>query len=281
VAAVIEPALRIALRGARWKVLEAGITTTVALACATTGPNPPQGPNGTFAAAFDTGARYLAVELQESRGVISGTGWSSVDNPFFGGATVVGAFTAPTVHFDLIPLVGGAAWHFNGTLDPLGRSLSGEFAYIVGKGFPVALRSVDTIPTGHYGLELVYGARQHLTGSATFTYLLNPTGLLLRLYTDGVVSYQTVFLWSSATLPPPDTYTTSGSSSAGLAVGLQRVCGNLIDAFYQVGPGTITIDVSEQFVLTGHYAFTATDSTGATLTLQGVFSAGCIGGNRC
>lgn len=248
----------------------------------TTDPPQPIAPNGSFAAPFFDGNAYLAVSLRESGGIISGIGWSNITDSFLGGATVAGSYSVPAIQFDLHPRLGGTPWHFNGTVDTLNRTLAGEFAVIVGRGLPVVLQATDTIATGVYDLELDSGTRELLTGSAGFTYLFDTRRLALVLRTQGAVSYHTSFTWNGPTLPLPGTYQTSASGAGEPAVGLNRVRGSGVEAQYQVAPGTITIELSDRYVLAGRYTLTATDpNTGARLTLRGTLSAGCFGGNKC
>jgi hypothetical protein len=256
------------------------IACFVASSCDSTGPTP-RWPNGNFAAPFFDNQDYLAVSLRESGGIVSGTGWSSIDDGMAGGATLAGSYSAPAIHFDLYPRLGGTTWHFNGTRDSLTGSLSGEFAVIVGRGFPVVLLPVDRVPTGVYDLQLDDGTGQRLTGSAGFAYIYDPPRLSAFLRTQDTVSYQTGLLWNGAARPLPGTYPTSVSDSAGFGAWFERVRGSGIEAIYTLAPGTVTIEVSDRYVLTGHYVATAKDPTsGATIKLQGAFSAGCHG-SRC
>lgn len=276
------PSLRIPIVGELRTRAAITVACFAALGCRSTEPNQPGAPNGSFAAPFFDGNAYLAVSLRVSGGVISGIGWSNISDSFLGGATVTGSYNAPAVQFDLYPRLGGTPWHFNGTVDTLSRSVAGEFAVIVGRGFPVVLQATDTIPTGVYDLELDSGTRELLTGSAGFTYLFDARRLALVLRTQGTVSYHTSFTWHGPTLPLSGTYETSAPGSGEPAVGLDRVRGTGIEAQYQVAAGTITIDLSDRYILAGSYTLLATDpNTGARLTLRGTFSAGCFGGNRC
>lgn len=258
------------------------LLSLVALACGSTEPHQPIPPNGSFAAPFFDGNAYLAVSLRESGGIISGIGWSNITDEFIGGATVTGSYSPPAIQFDLHPRLGGTPWHFIGTVDTLSRSIGGEFAFVIGTGFPVVLQAADTIPTGVYDLELDSGTRELLTGSAGFSYLFDTRHLAIFLQTQDSVSYHTIVTWNGPTLPVPGTYQTFPPGSGEPSGGLLRVRGNGVEAIYEVGPGTITIDVSDRYVLTGRYTLAATDpDTRARLTLRGTFSAGCYGGVRC
>jgi hypothetical protein len=251
--------------------------SAAALACGSTAPDAVQ-LRGNFAATYFVGEAQVtvAVGLHAAAGIVSGVGWTNINDVLMGGAVLSGSYSPPNIQFSFEPRLGGATvWHFIGTVDSQGLSIPGEFALAPGTGFPMTLLPVDTVPTGEYRLTLSNPA-QVLSGSAFFYDLdLGQPRLVVALQTRGVEQYSTGFMWDSAALPPTGTFQLSepGAPEVSFAdpSGIE----------YEYGPGTITIEVAERYVIAGRYTVTVRNpSTGQSRVLEATFSAGCSGA-RC
>jgi len=246
-------------------------------ACQSTGPS--QRLVGNFAAPLRDRTSYLAFQIYEDDGHLSGRGWSSYTSTLLAGVTLSGSRSDTSVVLSIHPRppLGLTDWRFEGSL--VRDTLKGIFSLPGTDAQLVELPRVRTIPLGDYSVVVTGPGIDSTRGYSTFNY----GGGSFRLVQLFFVPDRSVLLvsWGRRDLPVPGRYAVS--ADGGAAPSMQIVYASAAgapEATYQVRSGTITIEESDRYVVTGRFQITAAGPEGQLITLTGVFNSGCTG-NAC
>lgn len=234
---------------------------------------------GNFASPLRDRASYLALQIYDDDGHLSGRGWSSYSATLLAGVTLSGSRTDSTVVVVVHPRppIGLVDWRFDGIL--VRDTLKGIFSLPGTDAQRVEMPRVGTIPLGDYSVVATGQGTDSTSGYSTFNYGGGSFRLLQSLNVpDRSVM---VIFWSRRDLPLPGRYPVS--NEGGVAPSVRFIYTSFPgapEAVYRVLSGEITIQESDRYVLSGRFIMTVEHPEGGVLTLNGVFNSGCTG-NAC
>jgi hypothetical protein len=248
----------------------------VLLACQSTEPSRFV---GNFAAPLRDRSGYLAFQIYENDGHLSGRAWSSYSTTLLAGVTLNGTRIDSTIDLTIRPRLpqGLVNYRFVGTL--AGDTLKGVFSLPGTDAQQVTMPRVGTIPLGDYVITVTGSPMDSSAGYSTFNY----TGGSFRLLQFLFVPDRSVMVitWNRRDRPVPGRYpvTAEGGEAPSVRFDYAPASG-APEASYQIQGGVITIQESERYVMRGRFTMTAADPEGRVVTLTGVFNSGCTG-NAC
>lgn len=231
---------------------------------------------GNFASPLRDRTSYLAFQIYDDDGRLSGRAWSSYTTTLLAGVTLSGTRNDSTVALVVHPRppIGLVTWRFDGIL--VRDTLKGTFSLPGTDAQQVEMPRVGTIPLGDYSVVATGQGTDSTTGYSTFNYGGGSFRLLQSLSVPDR-SVMVVF-WSRRDLPPPGRYPVS--NEGGVAPSVRFVYASAVgapEATYRVLSGEITIQESDRYVLSGRFTMTVEHPEGGVLTLNGVFNSGCTG----
>ena len=234
---------------------------------------PPVGVSGNFEGRLleNPSEWYLGFSLNESGGVITGTGFVTVYPAY--AAVVHGTYHEPEVELTIQPTGTGLTYTFVGALR--GDTLSGHLH--PGGPLPLAFEFIrtDTVAHGHHETELEGAIVRSETGTSFFAYMEQGWVALMLEPTAGTPRTTIRFEWKGHHYPDRGTFELSGNAEIFPRVFVAEMGGGGIVRHLPVRSGSITIDVSRRFALLGRYELVASDPAGNDVRLHGHFSAGC------
>jgi hypothetical protein len=234
---------------------------------------------GRFAAPLRDRSGYLAFQLYQNHGRLSGRGWSSYSTSLLAGVSLDGTLVDSAVDLAIHPRLpqGLVTYRFVGTLAR--DTLRGVFSLPGTDAQPVVMPRVGSIPLGDYSVTETGPPIDSTRGYSTFNY----GGGSFRLQQFLIVPDRSVMViaWGQRDRPAPGKYPASGPGGAAPSVQFVFTpVGESQEVTYQLRSGTITIQESERYVMRGRFTMTLADPDGRLITLNGVFDSGCTG-NAC
>jgi hypothetical protein len=247
------------------------------VACESTGPSTRF--LGYFASPLRDRTSYLAFQIFDTDGRLSGRGWSSYSTTLLAGVTLSGTLTDSSVALAIRPRppLGLVDWRFEGSL--AGDTLKGVFSLPGTDAQRVEMPRVSTIPLGDYVIVATGPGVDSTRGFSTFSY----GGGSFRMVQVLSVPDRSVMVisWNRRDLPAPGRYAVSPEGGEAPAVRfVYAPAPGAPEVVYQVQSGVITIQQSDRYVLVGRYLMTVAHPDGHLLKLAGVFNSGCTG-NAC
>lgn len=233
------------------------------------------GLNGSFGGRMFGVEDFLGLSLRESGGVVTGSAWSGIAPTLDHGARVTGSLAGNVVTLRLEGPAGQPDWFFNGTWEA--DSLRGEVALVVGRGFDVALGRIDTIPTGTAAIAVRGAETGDATGRALFGYeATDGYAPALVIETDAPFAAVVNLKWPGRVRPGVGDAPLGASSRP--TVQFVRDPNSANPITYTVTGGTLRIEHSNRFTLSGRVELTARSPSGGVVTVTGTYSAGCVFG---
>lgn len=247
------------------------------LACQSTGPSGRL--VGNFAGPLRDRSGYLAFQLYDNDGQLSGRGWSSYSTTLLSGVTLIGIRIDSTIDVTIRPRLpqGLVNYRFQGTL--AGDTVKGVFSLPGTDAQQVIMPRVGTIPLGDYVITVTGSPRDSGAGYSTFNY----GGGSFRLQQFLIVPDRSVMViaWGQRDRPAPGRYAASPEGGPGPSVQfVYSPAPGAPEATYLLQSGAITIQESERYVMRGRFTMMVADPEGRVIRLNGVFNSGCTG-NAC
>ena len=233
---------------------------------------------GNFASPLRDRSGYLAFQLYENDGHLSGRAWSSYSTTLLAGVTLIGTRIDSTIDLTIRPRLpqGLLNYQFEGVL--VRDTLQGAFS-LLSDAQQVTMTRVGTIPLGDYVITVTASPTDSTAGYSTFNY----GGGSFRLQQFFIVPDRSVMVitWNRRDRPAPGRYpvTAEGGEAPSVRFVYAPAAG-APEATYQIQSGVITIQESERYVMRGRFTMTAADPEGRVVRLTGVFNSGCTG-NAC
>lgn len=244
------------------------------LACQSTEPS--RRLLGNFASPLRDRTSYLALQIYDDDGRLSGRGWSSYTLTLIAGVTLSGTRSDSTIALVVHPRppIGLVDWRFDGVL--VRDTLKGIFSLPGTDAQQVELPRVATIPLGDYSVVATGQGTDSTSGYSYFNYGGGSFRLLQVLAApDRSVM---VITWNRRDLPLPGRYPVSTDGAGAPSVSfVYTTAPGAPEATYRILSGEITIQESDRYVLSGRFTMTVEHPEGRVLTLNGVFNSGCTG----